>query len=357
MSFQSQLPPGSTNHLLNHLGGLLKGTAREASSKDPLRLSSLVLPAAAALTSLVSDFSLRDLRKNKIELFFLSTGSFWYESSAPAISMFPQRAPPVDHNPYRHLLIDSTTFQVAMLRIAQNSLHTSYLRKNPSQAFTLKKLLGSLSLPGTSHLPPNLDLHSFLPKETSATDGFIAPETQELLNVSALVARSWLLSVIEILRGLNRNISDRTELATLFEGISRILLIHGRDTNIVGLALRSCMLASTKFYRLFSSGDGFSLFLPSLFQVFWTAQQDPPIRSTILYAWQRFYRSHEESFVFQALGALSPMFLLDRGDDQVRHRMATDLYLLLEALQMRSIDVADLAGVRGVNESEERTQI
>lgn len=255
---------------------------------------------------------------------------------------------------FRHLTVDSSTFQVAMIRIAQNSLHTSYLRKNPSQAYTLKKLLGPLALPSTSHFPLHIDLHSFLPQDATTIDGFITRKAQELLNVSVLVARSWLLSGIETLGGLNRNTNDLSELATLFEGISKILLVHGRDTNIVGLALRSCMLASTRFHRLFSSGNGFSLFLPALFHVFCTAVHNPPIRGAIQYAWQRFYRSHEESFVFQALGALSPLFSLDGRDDKIRHRMAVDLFLLLKALEMRSIDVADLAGVRGANKSEER---
>lgn len=85
------------------------------------------------------------------------------------------------------------------------------------------------------------------------------------------------------------------ELAVLFDGVNRILLTHGEDTNIVGLALRLSMLASTRFRRLFSSSNGFSLFIPALFKVFVDARHNLPIASSIQYAWQRFFRSHGRS--------------------------------------------------------------
>ena len=59
------------------------------------------------------------------------------------------------------------------------------------------------------------------------------------------------------------------------------------------------------------------------------------------------------SFVFQAFGALTPIFLA-KTDDSTRLVMADDLFKLIEALQMQSIDVADIAGIRGANEREER---
>jgi hypothetical protein len=73
---QTQLPCGATHHLFNHLGGLLKGLSREKASNS-LQVHAIVLPTAAALTPLVSEFSLSSLRKNKSEPLFLSSGSFW----------------------------------------------------------------------------------------------------------------------------------------------------------------------------------------------------------------------------------------------------------------------------------------
>jgi len=58
--------------------------------------------------------------------------------------------------------------------------------------------------------------------------------------------------------------------------------------------------------------------------------------------------------VFQALGALSPCFDATALDDATERRLAADLFALVETLQMPSIDVADIAGIRGANEREER---
>lgn len=88
--------------------------------------------------------------------------------------------------------------------------------------------------------------------------------------------------------------------------------------------------------------------------VFVNGRENPSIRSSILYAFQRFYRAHEESFVFQALGALSPCFDGAGLDEPTQRRLARDLFALIETLQMPSIDVADIAGIRGANEREER---
>lgn len=77
-----------------------------------------------------------------------------------------------------------------------------------------------------------------------------------------------------------------------------------------------------------------------------------PIRSSIEYAYQRFYRLHQESFVFSALASLSPLFL--KVDDATSARiMAKALSKLLDALSMHSIDAVDVSGIRGTNEAEE----
>ncbi|KAM0751576.1 hypothetical protein T439DRAFT_324763 [Meredithblackwellia eburnea MCA 4105] len=356
-SVQSQIPFGAAHHLFNHLGGLLKTLSRESDAKNPLGILSSVLPSTSSLVHVVPEFSLRELRKNKVEQIFLSTGPFWFDSHSPSTSMFPREAPVRDLSPYRRLAVNSTTFQLATSRVAQNALQASYLRLAPREASAIRKLMGQLSLPTTTdQLPSTLDARSFVPNDRRVTDFpvKIPRAVQDSRALSALVARSWLLSLIQVLHGLSRNFNVRSELQVVFDGVNRILLIHGDDTNIVGLAIRICMLASTRFRRLFSSSDGFSLFIPALFKVFVDARDNLAIRSSILYAWQRFFRSHEESFVFQAFGALTPVFLSRGVDEGTRKRMADDLFRLIETLQMMSIDVADVAGIRGANEREER---
>ncbi|KAL8281150.1 hypothetical protein RQP46_006508 [Phenoliferia psychrophenolica] len=351
-NIQAQLPCGAAHHLFNHLGGLLKTFAKDVKQSSPLVVTSFVLPAAAALVPTISDFSLRDLRKNKLEHVFLSSGAFWEAGTAP----FPRQSPTTDPTPFRRLAIDSTTFHLAMVRIAQNATQAGYLRKVPREAHAVRKLMVAFSLPFADDLPAVLVPRTFLPKDRKLVDApvKVPRQVQDLRSLSALVARSWLMSSIQILHGLSRHFNVHAELAILFDGVNRILLTHSDDTNLVGLAIRLCMLASTRFRRLFASSNGFQLFVPALFKVFVDARHNLPIASSIQYAWQRFFRSHEESFVFASLGALTPVFLARGVDDATRAVMAADLHSLLGALQGGIIDTADIAGIRGANEREER---
>ena len=153
-NIQAQLPCGAAHHLFNHLGGLLKTFAKEAKGAEPLVVTSFVLPAAAALVPTISDFSLRDLRKNKIDAVFLSSGPFWETGSAH----FPRQRPSKDPTPFRRLAVDSTTFHLAMVRIAQNSTQAGYLHKVPREAHAVRKLMGQLSLPVADDLPTVLEI-------------------------------------------------------------------------------------------------------------------------------------------------------------------------------------------------------
>jgi hypothetical protein len=217
--------------------------------------------------------------------------------------MFPRALPLVDPTPFERLALDSTIFRLAMVRVAQNTVQEHYLRKTPREAYSLKKLLGQLSLPSMANLPKVLDSGAFLPRDRRVVDvpEKMSREKQAERNLSALVARSWLLALLQLLPGLSRTFSDRSFLAILFDGVNRILLQHGDDVNLISLALRACMLASTRFRRLFSSSNGFGLFIPALFKAFVDARDNKPIRSSVQYAWQRFFRSHEESFVCTCL--------------------------------------------------------
>lgn len=151
----------------------------------------------------ISDFSLRDLRKNKIDAVFLSSGPFWETGSAH----FPRQRPSKDPTPFRRLAVDSTTFHLAMVRIAQNSTQAGYLHKVPREAHAVRKLMGQLSLPVADDLPAVLEPHAFLPKDRRVADApvKVPREVQDLRSLSALVARSWLLSCIQVLHGLSRH--------------------------------------------------------------------------------------------------------------------------------------------------------
>lgn len=55
--------------------------------------------------------------------------------------------------------------------------------------------------------------------------------------LSLILSRSYILLVAQIFRSLPRHLNDRAELATLADGLSRILLAHGDDIGIVSQAL------------------------------------------------------------------------------------------------------------------------
>jgi hypothetical protein len=238
-----------------------------------------------------------------------------------------------------------------MVRIAQNLAMAAHVREHPREAHAMKKLfVDPFDLPTLSHLPPILDRKSFVPRSTLPTTR--SRKEQDERNLCSLVARSWLLLILEILSGLSRSFNLRPELASLLDSVNRILIVHGDDTNLVGLALRIYMLASSRFRRLFAA-NGFELVVPVIFRVFVEARGNEGIRSACRYAWQRFYRAHEESFVVQALSIISPMLGVEL--EEGRSAMVEGSWELFEALRMDKRDGEDVAGIRGENEREERT--
>ena len=267
LSLQATLPPGVTHRLFNHLGGLIKTVSREAhASSDLLRLMAFALPSAAALAPLVSDFSLRDLRKNKVEPIFLTGGAFWFSGDHPSVMALPHTPSLRGDHTFRTLKVDETVFRVAMVRVAQMGLQGGYVAKVPREAAAVKKGWTKLELPGLAK-GEVLEVFDFrtTPEEKDAAR-LQAGQNAGDKAISALVARAWLISLMPILAGLSRNFNARDELAVLFEGVTKVLLVHGQDTNILGLALRLCMLASTRFRRVYSSSNGFGLFIPALFK-------------------------------------------------------------------------------------------
>lgn len=267
LSLQASLPPGVTHRLFNHLGGLIKTVSREPrASSDLLRLMSFALPSAAALAPLVSDFSLRDLRKNKVEPIFLSGGGFWFSGDHPSVMALPHTPSLRGDHTFRTLKVDETVFRVAMVRVAQVSLQGGYVAKVPREAYAVKKGWNRLELPGLAKGEVVEPFDFRASPEEHDVSRLKAGQNAGDKAISALVGRAWLVSLMPILAGLSRNFNARDELAVMFDGVTKVLLVHGQDTNILGLALRLCMMASTRFRRLFSSSNGFGLFVPALFK-------------------------------------------------------------------------------------------
>lgn len=87
-------------------------------------------------------------------------------------------------------------------------------------------------------------------RKSSRSRSFIPqpPGTQTLLSLppaleaaSQRYAVSWATLIHQALAALNRNYSDRVELAHLMEALNDLLLSHSTDGEVVGLCLQSAL--------------------------------------------------------------------------------------------------------------------
>ncbi|KAF8830845.1 hypothetical protein HHX47_DHR2000880 [Lentinula edodes] len=71
--------------------------------------------------------SVRDLRRNKVDVFLIPSGSLWFSSPAPPGPMFPRGSGVLD-DPFN----DCTTriVSITLIRISQNML---FFKRNPSE--------------------------------------------------------------------------------------------------------------------------------------------------------------------------------------------------------------------------------
>ena len=112
------------------------------------------------------------------------------------------------------------------------------------------------------------------------------------------------------------------------------------------------MTASARFHRLFTSGGGYTLFIPALFKVYAEAESNEGMRRAIEYSINRFYAVHEEAFVFQALNMLSHVVLVPEVDGPW---IAKQIFLLLSTLKDDApVHAPDAAGIHGTNKTQEQ---
>lgn len=112
------------------------------------------------------------------------------------------------------------------------------------------------------------------------------------------------------------------------------------------------MTASARFHRLFTSGGGYTLFIPALFKVYAEAESNEGVRRAIEYGINRFYAVHQEAFVFQALNMLSHVVMLPEVDGPW---VAKQVFSLLSTLKDDApVNAADAAGIHGSNKIQEQ---
>lgn len=363
---QTTLPPPMAHHTFNHLTGFLRFSARQCEDEDTFTGFAYIVPLLSKLVSQVSDMSLRELRRAKIDTFLLPSGSLWFSSSTFTGSMFPRSLSDIANGPDMDAV--HQLGKVVIVRVAQNLLFANMLKRDRQEIQAFRKNMPCLVLPtSATTVASSTEPRSFLPNK-ERTPSFTTGLNTDITGLSLLLSRSYVLLVTEIFRSLPRHLNDRSELAVLIDGLNQILFFHGEDIGIVAHvligelmhvskrlythAVLALMTASARFHRLFTSGGGYTLFMPALFKVYAEAESNEGVRRAIEYSINRFYAVHQEAFVFQVLNMLSHVVMLPEVDGPW---IAKQIFLLISTLKDDTpVYAADAAGIHGSNKIQER---
>jgi hypothetical protein len=232
---QSTLPPALAHHMFNHLTGFLRFSAREGEGEEALTGFAYTVPLLSKLVAQVSDMSLRELRRAKIDAFLVPSGSLWFSSSAPAGSMFPRSLSDVKGSSDKDAVYQLG--KVVLVRVAQNLLYTNMLKRDRQEVQAFRKNMPRLVLPTiASSVTVSTEPRSFLPNK-QRTSSLASGADTDTLGLSLLLSRSYILLVTEIFRSLPRHLNDRSELAILIDGLNQVLFVHGNDIGIVAHVL------------------------------------------------------------------------------------------------------------------------
>lgn len=237
------LPPAMAHHVFNHLAGFLKYVAKNVETPYALGAFANTVPTLARIVTQVSDMSIREIRRAKVEIFLVPSGSLWFPSTSPAGPMFPRIYEPSD-NPFESA--PSHLVDITMIRLSQNMLFLAMLKRNPQDVQMIRKNMARLVLPSREDKgdAKPLKLHDFMPCKAGSQRHVSSSADASLIGLSLMISRSYLLLVAQIFRSMSRHLNDRNELAVLIDGLNRVLLAHGDDIGIVSQAL----VGKTFFY-------------------------------------------------------------------------------------------------------------
>ncbi|THH32609.1 hypothetical protein EUX98_g1559 [Antrodiella citrinella] len=346
------LPPAMAHHVLNHLTGFLKSSMKHAvGTAMPLQSYAYSMPIIANLITQVNNLSMREIRRAKIDMFLTPTGSLWFPPSAPMGAQFP-RSLRGTNNPFGSLPPDLVW--ITLIRTSQNRVFLSMLKRDPQELKSIRKHMTRLILPSLDDVDDSspITMSELLPQQHELSLETRTSLDQTLNILSLTLARSYLLLLCQVFQTMSRHLNDRSELAILMDGISRILIHHGRDINIVAHCMLAFMIASTRFRRLFTSGGGYTLFMPAVIKVYVEAEGNTGIRAAIEYAINRFYALHEDAFVFQAFDVISNVVSMPSIDGPW---VASGVYALFSSLRHSIPPTApDAAGIQGMNKDQEK---
>ena len=224
---QSVLPSPMTHHIFNHLAGFLKYSARQTEDDDALEDFACVIPVLARLVTQVSGMSMREIRRAKLETFFVPSGSLWFPSSAPVGPMFPRKPWPLDDSSDE---VSSELVSMTTIRVSQNLMFLAMLKRNPQDVEVIRKNMSRMEFPSANPSATRpLELVDFVPQRSRDCG-----DDSTLGSLSLMLSRSHLLLITQVFRSMSRHSNDRAELSIMVDGLNRILLTHGDDIGIVG---------------------------------------------------------------------------------------------------------------------------
>ncbi|KAG0237709.1 hypothetical protein BGW42_000115 [Actinomortierella wolfii] len=337
LSSTSQLPPGFAFGLFNHLFGLLRWYQK---SGRPLASEQLeaVIPLLAAVVASTNDIVLKDFRRNKLDQFLGTLGSFWFRSGLHPESMFPTRF--IDSgNQINHLNIPLEVFRMSLISINQIHFMTNFLVRYPSELYNINRNIGQYyRMPklDAGNTPAMIEASDYMANPERSRLRYAAhqtPEEQTTDSLGALRARMWLRFVFKLFKRFNKNYADRLQLMNLFDGVNAILLEYGHDFAILGQALDVYLTAATQMRRFFAYHNGYNLIFPALFKVYCDAERLPRVCDTLNAVFHRLYLLHQEAFVLQSLGSIVPLMLRQSKETEASTKvMARRLFAFFEAL-------------------------
>ena len=229
------LPPPLTHHVFNNLAGFLKMAARPDEMSNAFHDFGQTVRILTSMAIQVSELSVREIKRCKIESLMIPSGSLWFSSSASKGPMFPRSLGTSD-NPFEPDL--QKLISITMVRVSQNMFFLSMLKRNYQDVQIIRKTMSRLVLPSldADEIPKAFEIQDFMPRKHIPSDQ-PSSRNSTVESLSLMVARSYVLLVAQIFRSMSRHLSDRDELTVLVDGLNRTLLVHGDDINIVSQVL------------------------------------------------------------------------------------------------------------------------
>jgi hypothetical protein len=147
------LPPPLTHHIFNNLAGFLKMASKGVEMSNALHDFGQSVRILTNMATQVSDLSIREIRRSKIEPLAIPSGSLWYPSSAPKGPMFPRNLGTFN-NPFEPAL--QNLISITMIRVSQNMFFLTMLKRNYQNVQVVRKTMSRFVLPT---LVPSLEAY------------------------------------------------------------------------------------------------------------------------------------------------------------------------------------------------------